>query len=226
MKTQFFPQRFLIPKKHPKCFITLTFITPHSYFPISLSSFLSKPPSSNIIKFIVTIIIMDKKLLTGSRLMATAKSAQSLPTTGAATQNPADADPNAPKQPVPQNQANDAKRPLPEADLCYEEMLLKEDIKPIELRKLEAVFRRFENATPKAGKHKDHMASIRDPKAEDDTKSEMSKADKRNSDKKTHNAKLKEDEYKPHFTATDVEVVLKELNYNASKEEIDNMIWV
>ena len=168
----------------------------------------------------------DKKLLTGSRLLATAKSSQSLTTNPTTTLPPGEADPNAPKQPVVQPNVQENKRALPETDLCYEEMLLKEEIKPIEARKLEAVFRRLENATPKFGKHKDFTQTVRETKQDDDTKSDMSKADKKGSENKKHNAKLKEDEYQPHFTALDVEVILKELDYNATKEEIDNMIWV
>jgi len=105
---------------------------------------------------------------------------------------------------------NEKDKVLADKELSSEEKLALIEIKPIEKKALEKAFRRLCRAT--TGKENGDESFVSNRNEEED------KGQKKG-------AKVEENKIKEYFTAEDVGKVLLELHHNASKPEIELMIW-
>ncbi len=95
-----------------------------------------------------------------------------------------------------------------EKELSSEEKLALIEIKPIEKKALEKAYRRLCRATTHKENGEESFISSKE-------REELKKTNKHD-----------DNQMKEYFTAEDVAKVLAELQHNASKEEINLMIWV
>lgn len=99
-----------------------------------------------------------------------------------------------------------------EKELSSEEKLALIEIKPIEKKALDKAFRRLCRATNERDYNNDSFTDDRRDEAE--------------LEKQKKGLKPEDNQIKGYFTAEDVGKVLAELRHNASKPEIELMIWV